>query len=322
LILQKECPLQQTFAEKRYTMKTLKKIALSVLVILILALAGGYLYFDRKFTPEENYLAVQHESGPVPFKWLGTGKNVLLLPIHFEGDTTAYYLQLDTGSPLTVFYSKPIQDISQITGDKDRAKASFYIGKTKITSDKFRILNHGNDGKADSLKIIGTVGTDILDGRKTIINFKENYAVLNLATEPAHFKEGLIDFKFKKRKIIIFGILKGKEEQFLFDSGTSAYELLTSKEVWGDLKLPNSKIKVEKEQSWERVLTTYTAGCNQKLKFGSQELPLRNVTHVEGFSQAQYSMMKFSGMTGMLGNKIFLNSSLYIDCAQGKIRIE
>jgi hypothetical protein len=29
-------------------------------------------------------------------------------------------------------------------------------------------------------------------------------------------------------------------EKFLFDSGTSAYELLTSKEVWEKLKLPNS----------------------------------------------------------------------------------
>jgi hypothetical protein len=49
---------------------------------------------------------------------------------------------------------------------------------------------------------------------------------------------------------------------------------------------------------------------------------LANVTYVEGFSQTQYSMMKFSGMTGMLGNKIFLNNCLYIDCTENKIGIE
>jgi hypothetical protein len=305
-------------------MKILKKIALSILVILILTLVGGYLYFDQKFTPEKNYLTVENESGSVSFKWLGTEKKVLLLPIHFEGDTATYYLQFDTGSPYTVFYSKSIKNISQFTIDKERAKAYFYMGKTKVASDKFRILNQGNDNnKTDSLKIIGTVGSDILDNRKTIINFKENYVVFNVAQEPTHLKDKLIDFKFKKRKIIIFGILKGKEEKFLFDSGTSAYELLTNKQVWEELKLPNSKINIEKsEQSWENVLTTYTTNCNQKIKFGNQELPLNNVTYVEGFSQTQYSMMKFSGMTGMLGNKIFLNNSLYIDCTQNKIGID
>jgi hypothetical protein len=43
---------------------------------------------------------------------------------------------------------------------------------------------------------------------------------------------------------------------------------------------------------------------------------------VEGFSQTQYMLMKFSGMTGMLGNKVFLKNSIYIDCPEGKIGIE
>jgi hypothetical protein len=32
-------------------------------------------------------------------------------------------------------------------------------------------------------------------------------------------------------------------------------------------------------------------------------------------------MMKYSGMTGMLGNKIFLNSNIFIDCVDKKIAI-
>ena len=49
---------------------------------------------------------------------------------------------------------------------------------------------------------------------------------------------------------------------------------------------------------------------------------LNNVTYVEGYSQTQYYMMKFSGMTGMLGNRLFLNNILYIDCTQNKAGIE
>ena len=245
----------------------------------------------------------------------------MLLPLHFSNDTITYYLQFDTGSPYTILYSNSIKKISQISVNKELAKTSFYIGKTKITSDKFKIYDHGNSDN-DSIKIIGTIGADILENRKTIINFKENYIALNLSKMPAQFQAKLFDFKFKKRKIIVRGLLKKKEENFLFDSGTSAYELLTNKEVWDNLKLPNSKINVEKSKSWDKVLTAYTANCNQKIQFYKHEIPLNKVTYVEGFSQAQYAMMKFSGMTGMLGNKIFLNNSLYIDCTQNKMGIE
>lgn len=184
-----------------------------------------------------------------------------------------------------------------------------------------KIYNQGND-KDDSLKIIGTAGTDILENKKTLINFKENYIVLNLTKVPVQFQTRLFDFEFKKRKIIFKGVLNGKQEKFLFDSGTSAYELLTNKEVWLDLKLEKSKINIEQSQSWDKVLTAYTAKCNQKIQFYQQETRLNNITYVEGFSQAQYLMMKYSGMTGMLGNKIFLNNSLFFDSSQNKMGIE
>jgi len=302
-------------------MNILKKILFTFLIVLVLGLLSAYLYFDQKFTPEKNYLSIENESGNIPFIWLGEEKNVLLLPIHFSNDTTTYYLQFDTGSPSTVFYSKSINKIGQINVKNERAKATFYIGKTKISSNKFKILNFGDDKNKD-IKIIGTIGTDVLENRKTKINFKENYIVLNLSKEPNQFQVKFVDFKFKKRKIIIRGLLKGNQEKFLFDTGTSAYELLTNKEVWDNLKLPDSKVTIEKSQSWDNILTSYSAKCNQTIQFGDKIVTLNNVTYIEGFSQTQYSMMKFSGMTGMLGNKIFLNNCLYINCLENRIGIE
>ncbi|MGC4130112.1 MAG: hypothetical protein QM564_11290 [Bergeyella sp.] len=88
------------------------------------------------------------------------------------------------------------------------------------------------------------------------------------------------------------------------------------------MKLPDSKVTIEKSQSWQNVLTTYTANCSQNIRFQNKEIPMNNVTYVEGFSQTQYSLMKFSGMTGMLGNKIFLKNSIYIDGLSNKMGIE
>lgn len=302
-------------------MKLFKKLALGFLAILVLILVGGYIYFDQKFTPEDNYLTVKNESGNIPIIWLGNEKNVLLLPIHFSGNLETYYLQFDTGLPYTLFYSNAIKNIKEVSIDKERAKTSFWIGKTEISSNQFKIFKTEKNDEKDYIKIIGTIGTDILEDRKTLIDFKNNQVVFNLNQTPDEFKNQLFDFKFRKRKLIISGTLKGEERKFLYDSGTSAYELLTYKEEWKTLKSPNSKIKIEKSQSWNNILTTYTTDCKENIQFKYKSIPVKQVTYVEGFSTAQFSMMKFSGMTGMLGNKIFLNNRIFIDCVDKKIGI-
>jgi len=304
-------------------MKIFKKIVLTFLGVLVLAIISGYIYFDRKFTPEDNYLTIEKESGKIPITWLGENRNVLLLPVHFYGDSSVYYLQFDTGAPYTLFYTRAIKNIKGIVTSNERSKATFYLGNTKVTSDKFRVTDIGeNSDKKDSLKVIGTLGADILEDRKTLINFRENNIVFNLAGTPVGLGKNLTDFTFKKRHIIIPAMLKGNKEKFLYDSGTSAYELLTSKEVWESLKLKDSKVIKEKANSWQNILITYTAKTDNLIKIGRKDIPLNNVTYVEGFSQAQYSMMKFSGMTGMLGNKVFLKNRMYIDCGNSKIGID
>ncbi|WP_312207281.1 hypothetical protein, partial [Epilithonimonas hominis] len=242
-------------------MKLFKKLTLGFLAILVLILVGGYIYFDQKFTPEENYLNVKNESGNIPITWLGNDKNVLLLPIHFSGNPETYYLQFDTGSPYTLLYSNAIKNIKQISINNERVETSFFIGKTEISSNRFKVINTKKSNVEDSIKIIGTIGSDILEDRKTVINLKNNHVNFNLNQIPNEFKNQLFDFKFKKRRIIISGKLKGEERKFLYDSGTSAYELLTYKEEWQTLKSSNSKIKIEKSRSWNNILTTYTADC-------------------------------------------------------------
>lgn len=307
--------------QKNWIMKLFKKLALGFLVLLVLILFGGYIYFDRKFTPEDNYLTVKNESGKTQITWLGNDKNVLLLPIHFPGKSETYYMQFDTGSPYTIFYSNPIKNIREISLTNEKAKASFFVGNMEISSNQFKIFKTKKSEEKDSIPIIGTIGADILEDRKTVINFKEDKVIFNLNQIPNEFRNHLFDFKFKKRRILINGTLKGEERKFLYDSGTSAYEFLTYKEEWQNLKTSNSKINIEKEKSWNNILTTYTAVCQEKITFKNQSVPLKQVTYVEGFSDAQFSMMKFSGMTAMLGNKIFLNNIIFIDCKQNKIGI-
>lgn len=98
--------------------------------------------------------------------------------------------------------------IKGIRVNHDRTVSTFYIGKTKISSDCFKV---SETGSKDS-RITGTLGADILEDRKTLISFKDRFIIFNLAEEPASFKNNLIGFKFKRRKIIVHGLLNGKEE--------------------------------------------------------------------------------------------------------------
>ena len=48
--------------------------------------------------------------------------------------------------------------------------------------------------------------------------------------------------------------MKGEKRKFLYDSGTSAYELLTYKEEWENIRSKDSKVKIEKESKEILVL--------------------------------------------------------------------
>lgn len=303
-------------------MKIFKKILLAFSVLILLSIVLGYFYFDQKFSPEKNYLEVQNESGKIPMKWETENKDAMLLPIHFDSDTATYYLQFDTGSPSTIFYKKSIAGIKQISVQNNVAKSSFKLGNCEVKSSQFKIIDFGNKSEQNKINIIGTIGTDLLENRKTLIDFKNNDAIFNLNSEPDNFKNETFDFKFKKRKIIIPGVLDAKEEKFLYDSGASAFELLTTKEIWEKSKLKDSKIKIEKGKSWENILTTYSTATNKNIEFKNTKIPLHEITYVDGYSKSQYYLMKYSGMSGMLGNKIFLKKQLYIDAKNMKMSIE
>lgn len=302
-------------------MKRFRKIAFTFLIFIILILGSGYFYFNNKFTPDKNYLTVKNESGNIPVTWLGNNRNVMLLPVRFRGNSETYYLQFDTGSPYTMFYSDPIRKIKEIMLKDEKAQTVIYIGNTEISSKQFKILKTQNSG-SESIKIIGTLGADVLEDRQTIIDFKKNSVCLNVSHVNNEFEKNMIDFKFNKRKIIISGILKNKERNFLYDSGTSAYEFLTYKEEWDVLKLGNSEVKTEKVKSWESTLTTFTAQCDENIKFKNSKIPVKEVTYVEGMSEAQLLLMKFTGMSGMIGNKLFLKHRLFIDSKNQKFGID
>lgn len=312
-------------------MELFKKIIFAVLVLIVLFLLGGYFYFQKKFTPTENYLTVSGTAENIPLRWISSDENshsALLFPIKINGINRTFYMQFDSGSANTVFYKKSLESIAEnypnqikMNGTEMELSTHFSIGKMQINSSAFDVLDYGQKidfDNSDAENIIGTIGTDLLEKRVTILDFKNNQCSFVEQME----EKGFLDFEFKKRKILITAKLDHENLKLLYDSGTSGYELITQKEIWKKYKNPNSSIKIEKGNSWGNTLDVFSASANKQMLFGNSALQISEVTYIEGTSELQKFLMKRSGMQGMIGNKLFLNHKLILDCKNEKFKLE
>lgn len=316
-------------------MKTIKKIILGLILLFVLSSLGGYVYFDIKFSPPKNYLTVSKNKDTIPITWIENEVSpiaAMLLPVKIEGIATPFYMQFDTGSTSTIFYKNAIESIaekfptkiSKIDRINNNIKLDFRIGKITVSSNTFLVINHGNKIKWNDTKfpkIIGTIGTDFLEKKIAVLNFKENYCLFGTSYPSKRIENSLTSFEFKKRKILLPVVINGENYNLLYDSGTSAFELITSKKIWNELSIKNEEIKINKGNSWGNILKTYSTASDKNIKFENIAIDLNEVTYIEGTSFVQNTLMKLSGMGGMIGNKVIKDKVLILDCKNQKFGI-
>ncbi|HEY1069475.1 hypothetical protein [Thermomonas sp.] len=312
-------------------MKLLKKIALAFVVVLVLSLAGGYVYFDRKFSPAENALDVVGSAEAVPIHWQamdGNAHAALLLPVKIRGIDKQFFMQLDFGAPSTILYRTPLQSIRDrfptafaLDATSPQVALGFGVGGLQVSSRKFALKAYGSAvefDKPDAENIIGTLGADVLEKRVVVLDMKR---------DACSFVErvagtGFVPFEFKKRKILLPATLGGTRLKLLYDSGSSGYQLITTEENWKRLRTADGSVKVETGNSWGTALKVVSAPSEQQVLISGTALKLSEVTYVEGMPAMQRWLMKGSGMEGMVGNALFLGHILTLDARNRQFKIE
>lgn len=301
------------------------------MITTALILIGGYVYLKQRFSPPGNYLSVSGEVRDVSVRWIHDGENsysALLVPVKITGIDRTFFMQLDSGSPVTVFYKTSLQSIygnSAKVGwkimDPIRVALTFTIKDLRITSDHFKLIDYGNKiglNDPDTVNIIGTIGTDLLEKRIIILDFRNNLCSFMEAVDEVGFSA----FKFSKRRVLLPAKLGDQNIQLLYDSGSSGYGLITDKATWDRFRIPKGKIKTEKGNSWGKELQVISAPADEKIKIAGNDFTLKEITHITGMSKIQILLMQSSGMNGMTGNSLFLNSKMTLDCRNEKFRIE
>lgn len=315
-------------------MKLFRNICLSILALFILSSAGGYLYFKRAFKAPLNQLAIPAGAYQVPFVWqvdtLNSKLNpnaAILLPVTIPGCSKTFYMQFDLGAPYSMFYGGKLKAIAQRTsgvkihGNDGKAvlnEVSFKVGSMAIYAEEIKVLAYGNGtinwADTASIEIIGTLGADLLDRKVLVLNYPQALMQFSdeVPTEVAA-KANFTILRFDERRVVIPAVINQKETQVLFDSGSSAFELLTDKATWQKLAKDKAAEQVAEVNSWGNTLTVHSIASDKSMSFGEIALPLRNVHYIEGTSFIQRTLIQFSGMAGMIGNKLFLEKVIVLD---------
>lgn len=318
-------------------MKILKIISLSLAGLIIVLIIGAYFFFKKNFTPDPNYLELTENSNFIPIKWIASEYSpiaVLLLPIKFEGIPQTFYMQFDTGSPSTLLRKQTMISIqkkypNQISFDSNdaRIEQGFHLGEMKVFSKKMKLYDRGSQpiNWSDTSKIIvvGTLGADMIDKKITVMDFK-NSCVFFGDKVPKDYQTNLKWEKliYKKRRTMFPAVVAGKKGKMMHDTGTSGFELITNKKTWKKLSKKNAiPVEAFKVRSWKRQLTAYNIESDGVLNFPTDTISLAQVTYIKGASFMQNALMRSLGMGGMIGNQVFMDRVLVLDCMNKKYAI-
>jgi len=314
-------------------MNPLSKVLLSLLLLLVSTGVGGYLYVRRQFQPPANQLLVPSLPLTCSFVWLAdtvarpvVAHAALLVPVTLPGCPRLCYLQFDTGAPSTVLYAHPLAALWARYPSARRAllprgdtlrNVRFTLGQQPVQAQWLRLLPLGArrlPHDAATPLIVGTLGADILEGRVLVLDYaRGHFSLCARVPDSLIRRTAFVPLVYTSRRLLVTMGLQGRAQQLLFDSGSSAFALLTSPATWQQLARPHAQARITGVTSWGKTLTAHTVATDSTLQLGKVRLPLQTVTYIEGIGFWQTVLMRFSGMGGMLGNEPFTAHTLVID---------
>lgn len=302
-----------------------------LLFLLIVCTFPGFAQSDATQPP--NQLVLPPGNHVLPLQWKGDSLHgvwephaALLVPVYLPGCPRTFYMQFDTGSPYSLFYSNKLTAIHRKYPAMKYLKTirdtltniSFKAGNLAIRANTIAVQQFDSTGinwaNKHNPEIIGTLGTDLIDNKVVVIDYPQQKLWIG-DSMPTVFNQPFqpTSFMFVMRRILLPATLLNKKTILYFDSGSSAFELLTDKATCFKLTADTSATIQYPVQSWNKTLIANTVTSRDSLLIANTTIPLHQATWIEGVSAAQINQMMKMGMGGMTGNKLFLRYALLLD---------
>ena len=267
----------------------------------------------------------------IPFTWQGDSVHgswephaAILVPVTLPNCSKTFFMQFDLGSNISMFYGPALQSIRKkypdaINGETGNLlNVSFSLDKMPVHAKQISVKQYG-EGTINWINdktpvIIGTIGMDLFDNRFLAINYAGKKMLTGDAI-PADLLKGmdLSPLIYAGGKLLLPASLRGKKQLLYFDTGSSAFALMTDRATSEQLSVPDSKPLAFSMNSWGKLLSVFSLPTNDSILIASQKLPLHQTSYVEGVNGSVVEQMLKMGITGLTGNKLFLHSMLLID---------
>lgn len=268
-----------------------------------------------------NQSGISQKTTTINFEWSNDSLNGMLfkktamhIPIHFENDKNTYYFQLDTGSDQTFLYSYDSLQmnlpLSLLT--EDVFKSDIGLLKTVQLNTKKCYLE---DGRLH----IGTLGADFFTNKIVEIDFPMQQIRFLQSYDTTSFK--LKPMKLSYGRPIIQIESQNKTFDFMFDTGSSLFELWTTKSIWNKFREKSASVDEFPVSSWGKINNAYrsTLNINFSICFCSS-IKIKHVWYNSNKSFAQG--FRSLNIDGIIGNKPFLDQILLIDFEKKKIGVK
>lgn len=304
-------------------------------IVLILGFIGIRKFNNSFFKDRPAYLEFSHQEQPIDFQWTNQtidehveSQVAMLIPVSSNNLEHRLHFQFDTGAPDSYIYEKDLQSLAKLGYSFKEVKKDGYrfvesleltMGGSVVTLSMIKIYpNYGNSFNAIPKKnhnyIIGTIGSDILVDRITAIDFK-HHKIEFFDSRPNWMKE-LNDFKpfdFPGRRVMLPVTVNNKNYEFLYDSGCSAFGLITTKQRYNSYTDNKTKAVSYNAKSWNDEIHINSKTTNHPFTIGGHELSLKRVSYVDMYGPVQPLVTSFTRIGGWMGNQPFNESRLILD---------
>ena len=323
-------------------MSTKKSFPLDSIFIWNILMLGATLFLFIAPISATNYSKKQQLNW-IPFIWVGDSisekyieKAFIYIPIQLENTLYQYTMQFDLGTPKSVFYERPIQFLKQTNSSfiqKWNPKSFSFqhlnmrMGNVTFSNTEiFYMKNMGdfineNDLKQGKPIHIGTIGADLFQNKVVIIDYKASKLAITDSVPSQYASLPSVKFTIDNGIIKLPFSINGQECPMMFDTGSSPFQLVTTKERALNIANPTIVDSLSGPLWWGKEITFYGLNVTKTIEFAGEKRPENSMVFYDkdGLWANIFNAFNIWGITG---NAYFLENVVIIDYKNCSIRIQ
>lgn len=260
-----------------------------------------------------------------------SSKAVLFIPVRLNHCPRPLLMQLDLGSAKSFLYGKTIEGFNveypqkAITVKDNKAIASLHIDSLYLHPKKgIAVMPEAGNNylqQADTIDpkiVVGTLGFDAIVGQTIIIDYPNKRFML---TDRLPDKATPITAHTQQFPILLAGKIDGYPQNIWFDTGSSAFALLTTQYLFNKTA-PQSPVDTSCcVQAWGKQYAVWQKTMPQPFQIGNQTYTNVTISSTERYDFREYLKFQLIGADAITGNYFFFSNTIGVDTRRNKFAI-